>query len=242
MIYKTSAKFWTIDLQWRECAWLVFSVVSYILWGLSECEDVWRHLVAAHTLCCQCCWSRPASHFVFYVIKLLCQVLRLVTLEKTSSCWNLLQIKCCVSKEYIQEWCLKKGSAALTPLMDRRHPVVFYSLTQALVFLLTAAPLCFNARRVQIFMNHFYKAVVCSFNLFCLLFVIVFQLIYGRCIPSHTRPWICPPSTTPVCMFLFFVSTFHLDIEHMDQRHWGWWSRRGEIEWKVVRDKIIRGE
>lgn len=107
----------------------------------------------------------------------------------------------------------KKGNAALTP----------NGLTTHLLLTNTNTGI----------MNNFYKAVVSSLNLFCLLFI-VFQLIYGRCIPSHTRPWICPPSTTPVCMFCFclfcFVSTFHLDIEHMDQRHWGWWSHRGEIE------------
>lgn len=44
--------------------------------------------------------------------------------------------------------------------------------------------------------------------------------------------------TTTFFFVLFFccclVLTFHLDIVHMDQRHWGWWwwSHRRKMEWK----------
>lgn len=105
--------------------------------------------------------------------------------------------------------------------------IVFLSLTQA-------APLCFHAPlsacTFQISINNslFHKAVVSSFIQFVFFIVCHCFSVNLWALPHTTMDLssITIATTTPVlfCLLLFvFVLTFHLDIVHMDQRHWGWW-------------------
>lgn len=161
--------------------------------------DVWRHLVAAHANCCQCCCSRPASILwlnrrfhnilVFMMINLLSQVLRFDPHQNTFilmySRWNA------------------SGSSALTDITNTSS-------------ILTAAPFSFNPSEELKPLWIISDFHVYSFDLFCLLFVIVFQLIYGRCAPSHTRPRTCPHhhSSDNTCSFCLCLCSFDIPSWH----------------------------
>lgn len=95
------------------------------------------------------------------------------------------------------------GSSALTDITNTSS-------------ILTAAPFSFNPSEELKPLWIISDFHVYSFDLFCLLFVIVFQLIYGRCAPSHTRPRTCPHhhSSDNTCSFCLCLCSFDIPSWH----------------------------